>query len=299
MQTNIDPVLLSEIEIQASNMAADAGKFLIEAQKTIDKVEYKGSGKSNPVTKADRESENQICTSIKHQFPDHSIVGEEGSTSINHRSPFLWVIDPLDGTSNFIKKSLEFAVSIGVLHNGTPVASAIFLPPTPERTRKPYHAKLGGGSFIGKTQIFTKKQRKVRDLVRVNLPSHYKKSCRLSKRFRSMDKEICEIGSIAYAMALTAEGIYDCSMFFAPRSWDVAAGILLVQEAGGCVLQMDRHSWKKFECFPTSSSTKPSLAEWHSPILSGSKHLAPWVGNELKLKRPILERLLSFIKKFI
>ena len=297
-QTSIDTKLLSEIEIQASDMAKDVGKFLIEAQKNIGKVEYKGVGKSNPVTEADRAAESQICSAIKKYFPAHSILGEEGSAIINHRSPFLWVIDPLDGTSNFVKQSLEFAVSIGILHNGVPVASAIFLPPKPKQTAKTYHAKIGGGSFIGETQIFTKSRSKSDELIRINLPSHYKKSCQLSKKLRGMDKEICEIGSIAYSMALTAEGTYDCSMFTSPRSWDVAAGILLVKEAGGCVFQMDRQGWKEFEAFQILSPKPHRLAEWHFPILSGSKRMAPLVASELALKKPIAHRLMSFAKKF-
>lgn len=297
-QTNIDIKLLSEIEIQASNMAKNVGKFLMEAQKNIGKVEYKGAGKSNPVTEADRAAESQICSAIKKYFPTHSILGEEGSSIINHRSPFLWVIDPLDGTSNFVKQSLEFAVSIGVLHNGVPAASAIFLPPKPKQIAETYHAKIGGGSFIGKTQIFTKNRSNSDELIRINLPSHYKKSCQLSKKLRDADKEICEIGSIAYSMALTAEGTYDCSMFTSPRSWDVAAGILLVKEAGGCVFQMDRKGWKEFESFQLLSPKTHGLTEWHFPILSGSKHTAPWIARELALKKPIAQKLLSFAKKF-
>ncbi|MBI2164828.1 MAG: hypothetical protein HYU29_00260 [Chloroflexi bacterium] len=168
-----DPSLLKEIEYRAVEMARETGLFLTESQMTPGTVEYKGRGRSSPVTPADREAEERLRRSIQQRFPGHSILGEEGEVVGSDGAPFLWVLDPLDGTSNFIGRLAVFAVSVGVLYEGVPVAAALFLPASSGNGGRVYHARRDGGAFAEEQPIAVASLATPEDGRLVAFPAHY------------------------------------------------------------------------------------------------------------------------------
>lgn len=96
-----DPALFAEIEESAATWAREAGHLLLARFRTALAVEYKSKGRQDPVTEADREAERFLHTAIHARFPDHGVLGEEGAEAAQG-APFVWVLDPLDGTTNYI-----------------------------------------------------------------------------------------------------------------------------------------------------------------------------------------------------
>jgi len=119
------------IEKTAIKISIGAGRILSKHFGKIQTVEYKGSGKSDPVSLADREAQDYIKENIATHFPDHGVLSEEDEDIDRGADPapdYLWIIDPLDGTKNFIAGLPIFGCSVGVLYRGTPIAGAIYLP---------------------------------------------------------------------------------------------------------------------------------------------------------------------------
>ena len=112
---NIDISLLEEIEAHAVSIAREAGQIILEHFCKPLEVHFKGKERTDPVTTADHRSEEFLKIGIREKFPQHGILSEEGGVLSKSDSPFVWVLDPLDGTSNFMNGLPLFAVSIGVL----------------------------------------------------------------------------------------------------------------------------------------------------------------------------------------
>ena len=129
-----DSSLFAEIEAHAGWLARETGERLAARARGSLHVEYKHNSKSNPVSEADREAEEFLYRAIVDRFPDHSVIGEEGRDPGPERTPFVWVIDPLDGTTNYLNGLSLWCVSIGVLWYGAPVAGAIYSPVGPDGT---------------------------------------------------------------------------------------------------------------------------------------------------------------------
>ncbi|MGH2603431.1 MAG: inositol monophosphatase family protein, partial [Dehalococcoidia bacterium] len=130
IDTTPDAALFAEIEEAASGWAHEAGQLLLARFRTALTVEYKSKGRQDPVTEADRESERFLHQAIHARFPEHGVLGEEGAEAAQG-APFVWVLDPLDGTTNYINGLPLWCVSVGVLWRGRPVAAAIFTPSGP------------------------------------------------------------------------------------------------------------------------------------------------------------------------
>ena len=152
-QENIDTAILEEIDTFSVQIAREAGHILLEHFNEPLEVSYKGEKNTDPVTIADRTSEEYLKQAIKRKFPDHSILGEEEGISSQSSSPFTWVMDPLDGTANFINGLPFFAVSIGVLWRNFPVAGSIYVPVSHKTTEGVYHGCLGKGAFFNGERI--------------------------------------------------------------------------------------------------------------------------------------------------
>ena len=127
-----DPALLAELEATARELAAAAGVEITAALGRSINVDYKSEGKSeetaptDPVSEVDRAVEAMIRERLAERFPDHAILGEEQEDAPLTDAEYLWAIDPVDGTTNFVNHYPLFAASIGVLHEGVPVAGAVW-----------------------------------------------------------------------------------------------------------------------------------------------------------------------------
>ena len=144
----LEAAQLEEIERRAVEFARKAGEILLGHFRQPLQIEYKSEGRRDPVTQADRESEDWLRSAISEAFPDHGIVGEENPNSEHGSADFVWVLDPLDGTTNFLNGLPVFASSIGVLYRGRPAVAAIFVP-GPDGGSV-VHARRGGGAFQGR-----------------------------------------------------------------------------------------------------------------------------------------------------
>ena len=125
----LDDAQLQELEQHAIALARGAGQILLEHFQKALEVEYKSTDKEHdPVTEADRRVEAYLKEKIERYLPSHGIVGEEGTGEGTETTEFTWVIDPLDGTTNFLNGLPIFASSIALLHRGEPIAAAVYLP---------------------------------------------------------------------------------------------------------------------------------------------------------------------------
>ena len=132
-----------EFELFASDLAREAGKLLLQQFLKPQEVRYKSGDRRNPVTEADTLSESYLVDAIKSRYPTHAILGEEGIAGDLEESEYLWVLDPLDGTTNFVHSYPSFAVSIGFFHQNEPVIGVVMeMPHT-----KLYSAIKGEGAW--------------------------------------------------------------------------------------------------------------------------------------------------------
>ena len=228
---NIDISLLENIEAHAVDIAREEGQILLEHFCKPLEVHFKGKKRRDPVTTADRRSEEFLKIAIREKFPQHGILSEEGGALYESDSPFVWVLDPLDGTSNFINGLPLFAVSIGVLWKRQPVVGSIYVPVSHHATAGVYHACLGKGAYLNGEKIEVSRELSGRPLS--GNPSQFGSRFRLSGQSQREPHEARNLGSIALELALTACGVFQYALFGSPKLWDVAAGVLLVKEAGG------------------------------------------------------------------
>ncbi|MYC05922.1 MAG: inositol monophosphatase [Chloroflexi bacterium] len=306
---------LRDIENHAVKIAREAGEILRWHFERALNVEYKDDKKSDPVTNADYECQRYLQNEIAKRFPDHGILGEEDDANARERADsqpapdFVWVLDPLDGTRNFLSGLPIYASSIGVLYRGAPIAAAVFMPWPSDVGSIVMHARKGGGTRIDGTRVPALTADAPDGNRLVTLPGGFGALFDVRKQLRGKVGELRMTGSIAYELAMVAKGVTQYTITTAPFLWDAAGGSLLVMEAGGIVLQGGRRkllgrlpialSWQPLESFAPSwtsgTTTMKELREWRAPLLLGSPSIARYVAANLRgktdIKRQIRRRL--------
>ena len=281
----IDPDLLSSIEEHAVSLAASAGELLLDYFQRDMKVEYKSQGSRSPVSDADKGAERLIVEGIRGRFPDHGVLSEETPPAEDLDRAFVWVIDPLDGTTNFVNGLPVFASSIGVLHQGRPIAGAIYVPSPTASAGRVFHARCGGGAFAGDDPVRVYDKPKPLPNGLITIPASFRRRYTMGKELRRLG-EPRNIGSTAYEMTLVASGVMHYAAFAAPHAWDVAAGVAIVREAGGEVLARTSNRWLPLESFPghaeTGRSVEGGLAKWRDSLLAGNPAIVALLSENLK-----------------
>lgn len=299
----IEPHLLEELHAKAVRFAQEAGDLLLGYFRRPLEVEYKAAQTMrDPVTEADKASERFLIQEIARHFPQHSVIGEEGPLVEGSRSGFVWILDPLDGTVNFMHGLPLFAVSIAVLWHGRPVVGAIYSPCGPAPTGGIYHARRGGGCFFNDQAIFVTHNPEPGQGQLSALPAHYWWHFGLNKNFRRGPGQVRSLGSIALEMALVASGVLQYTVFATPKIWDVAAGTLLVSEAGGTALSRRGKDapWQTLESF--AALTSPSgdnleqLKTWESAVIAGNKEIAAFVSQNISRRSALWRRLFLLLR---
>jgi len=293
---------LQALEERAMLLASQAGEILLEYFKGPLSVEYKGDRTGDdPVTEADRKVENFLTMQLAKSYPDHAVVGEEGAGQGSRSAPLTWVLDPLDGTTNFYNGLPLFACSIALLEHGVPVVAAVFVPWPGAAAGKVLHAHKDGGAWeSGQPLRVASERTPVAGRVMI-LPGIASGRFRSTGGLRKTPGERRSVGSIAFELSLAADGTYQYVVFPYPKSWDVAAGILLVQEAGGEVLHRQPGSriWRTFTTFAPGAGdsvlTQDQLRNWGSTILAGNKDIVKYVGDHL---HPRSDRIPDQLKGF-
>lgn len=198
-------------------------------------ISYKGE--VDLVTESDRRAEAMILAKIRKNFPSHDVVAEEGSGS-EAGSKYCWHVDPLDGTTNFAHGYPCFAVSIGLVENGEPLAGVVFDPVANEM----FTAARGEGAYLnGKPIHVSVVETLSRSLVATGFPTHQRKdSANMDYywEFTLRTHGVRRDGSAALDLCSVAAGRFEAFWEFRLNSWDTAAGILLVREAGGMVTDL-------------------------------------------------------------
>ena len=221
--------------------ARKAGKASLRYYGNVGKLKYKEP--RSIVTKADILSEKIIMEAVRKKFPSHSFLTEE-SGQIKKDSEYLWIVDPIDGTTNFVSGLGNFAVCIALAKNNEVLMGAVY-DPCPDNM---YFAEKGKGAFLNNKKIRVSKKKELKDVILAfNLPSNEKISSDtlilLSKIYGNF-RGIRNFGAAALNMCYLAEGKFDAYFTKSIKAWDVAAAKLIVEEAGGKVTNFDGGKWE-------------------------------------------------------
>ena len=220
----------------AVEAAREGGAILLAELDRPRQITYKGD--ADIVTQADKRSEQAIVTRLRDHFPKHSIVAEEGGGQ-EGASEFCWYVDPLDGTTNYAHSYPCFAVSIGLEEAGELLVGVVYNPIAQEM----FTAVRGEGAFLNQKRIHVSSVDKLAtSLVATGFPTHQREAnpnIRYYWDFTLRSHGVRRDGSAAFDMAAVACGRVDGFWEFGLRSWDTAAGALLVREAGGSVTRFE------------------------------------------------------------
>lgn len=196
------------------------------------RVSFELKGEYDLVTEADRASERLVVERLRTSFPAHSIVAEEGGGHEGN-SEFRWYVDPLDGTTNFAHGFPVYNVTLALEQRGELIAGVIFDPTRQEM----FAAERGGGAYLNGRRIHVSKVERLEDtLVATGFPSrkrHENVNVHFYYQLAMMTHGVRRAGSAALDLAYVACGRLDAFWEFGLKPWDMAAGILLVNEAGG------------------------------------------------------------------
>jgi myo-inositol-1(or 4)-monophosphatase len=226
----------------ALRAARKAGENIVRASDELHRFEVKAKGVNNFVTEVDLNAEREIIYHLQKAYPDHAILGEESGLIGNENSEYRWIIDPLDGTTNFIRGIPHYAVSIACMYRGR-IEHAVILDPV---RREEFTASRGRGAQLNGHRI------RVSDLASLDgallgtgIP--FKEHCddKLAPYSKTIEvlagqcAGIRRAGAASLDLAYVAAGRLDAFWEIGLAQWDIAAGVLLVREAGGLVADID------------------------------------------------------------
>jgi myo-inositol-1(or 4)-monophosphatase len=224
---------MTEFLDAAMEIAREAGTILLAHRG----VGFELKGEHDLVTAADRASELLVVERLHDLFPDHGIVAEEGGGA-EMNSEYRWFVDPLDGTTNFAHGFPMWNVTLALAHRGRVIAGVVFDPIRNEM----FSAERGGGAFLNGERIHVSKAKILEDsLVATGFPSrrrHQNVNVHFYYQLAMITHGVRRAGSAALDLAYTACGRLDGFWEFGLNPWDMAAGTLLIEEAGGTVSGM-------------------------------------------------------------
>ena len=240
--------------------------------------------KNNLVTEIDHNAQKIIIEDITETYPDHLIVGEEDNIKkIKNNSEFIWVIDPIDGTTNFVNGIPNFAISIALLKNYEPIAGAIWIPWPNNEKSLIFSSSKNNGSRIGSLKLDLT-ENNITNLEEGSVTSYSSFSTLFGNKNRNIkpwnkiikgEKRV--IGAVAYEMALVAKGVIRFGLFGPASIWDFGAGLLIIKEAGGIIYFLDENYniQDKFYSFESlikknESTDEKMIYEWTGQFLIGN-----------------------------
>jgi len=213
----------------AIEVAKEAGEFLLDNFGKVKEIHSKGD--RNLFTEIDKKTEEIITEKIKTCFPTHGILGEE-TTKRNLEGEYLWIIDPLDGTHNYIRNIDVFGVSVGLLYKGEFILGVIYIPKDDEL----YVGERGNGAYKNGKKIFVSSKENLKECsISFDSSIRYLPQ-RMLKDLGKLAENVFNIrmfGSSARTLSYIAEGKLDAAIEYNDKPWDFAAGVCLIEEAGG------------------------------------------------------------------
>lgn len=227
--------MLQDITAKVGSLAKTVGNFIqAEAQNfNSDKVEVKSFNQL--VSYVDKTAEEKLVAGLKQILPEAGFITEE-ETVVTEQKEYMWVIDPLDGTTNFIHQLPVYSISIGLLHNNIPVMGVVFEPNRHEL----FYAWKDGGAYLNGHKITVKENNELsKSLLATGFPYYdfdlMQRYLNTLQEFLRITRGMRRMGSAAVDLAYVACGRFDGFFEYGLSPWDVAGGIVLVQEAGGKV----------------------------------------------------------------
>ncbi len=220
----------------AIKAAREAGEIITRHASQIDQLNIQQKGINDFVSEVDKMAEDKIIYLLKKAYPAHSILGEESGKHNIENSDFEWIIDPLDGTTNFLYGLPHYGVSIALRHKGRLVIGVVYDPAKDEM----FSASRGGGARLGNRRIRVSGRPSMHNaLLTTGFP--YKPEQDVPLFLKTVEALIPDTaglrrpGAASLDLAYVAAGRFDGFWEFTLNSWDIAAGILIVEEAGGLV----------------------------------------------------------------
>lgn len=264
----------------AIRAARAAGDLIVRYVDRIDTLKITPKGRNDFVSEVDRQAEREIVNILHKAYPDHGFLGEEGGRQGLARGDFVWVIDPLDGTTNFLHGFPQFAVSIALLHKGRIECGVIYDPMRQEL----FTAKRGGGATLESRRLRVTRQNSFKGaLLGTGFP--FKDQRQMDAylgMFRELAKDTAGIrraGSAALDLAYVACGRLDGFWEIGLMPWDMAAGILMIQEAGGIVTDFE-----KGDKFMETGNVLTANPKLHALMFEA---IAPHVTDALRYALPL------------
>ncbi len=255
------PDLLARMEAVAVELATIGGREIMATLGSLIAVDYKGDDNAialmrDPVSEVDSRVEAKIRSHLASYFPDHGIIGEEMAIQPARDSDFVWAVDPIDGTSNFINGFPLFASSVGVLYRGVPVVGASWCSTSHLLAPGVYHSGGAGLQFEGEHV-----SRMPNPAVRKRLAGDPHGQSRIGPW------DARKTGSAAIECAFVAAGLLQVARFATPNIWDVAGGIALARASGALVFQGEDGNWAPFASF---GGQLAQMAQWRQPLVLGT-----------------------------
>ncbi len=222
----------------AVKAARRAGALISRAALDVDRLTVTKKGPADFVSEVDRMVENAIIGVLREAYPDHAFLGEEGGAV--GESEFQWIIDPIDGTTNFLHGFPMYCTSIALVHKGVITQAVIYDPVRNDL----FTASRGSGAFLNERRIRVSSQTRMEDaLIGSGFPfssmEHQERYLRMFAEVMRKSAGIRRPGSAALDLAYVAAGRYDGFWELGLKPWDMAAGALLIQEAGGLVSDLE------------------------------------------------------------
>jgi len=249
----------------AIELSKDAGKTLLQFQKKIHSLKVDNKHAQGVVSKADIATEKLIFARIKNHYPSHHILGEESFYHLQQttteyeqfkKQEALWVVDPLDGTHNFLNGSDYYCISIAWVHLGVPLMGVIYRPVSGELF---YATSLHGAYYVGPSSLHKKRKlfidkntKKIQDAIWVTGFAS-EKGVPVDSEFKLFKKLVCtsrgvrRFGSAALDICYVASGLWDGFFEKNLSPWDVAAAGLILKEAGGAVTNYSGENFNPFQ----------------------------------------------------
>lgn len=263
---------MSDREVTLDEGLQAAGRVLVDTQSAVIELGTKTSDYDSLVTEADLRAESEIVSLIRRRFPQDGVVAEETGTH-NAGQEYTWVIDPLDGTSNYAAGLPLFGVSIGLLQNHVPVLGGITLPSLQET----YIAHQGQGAYLNGQSISTNTKAQIADVL-VSYPIGMSdEPGKLQTELALCGQLVPEVRSLRMLNVATVElcfvasGRLGATLARRCRIWDVAAGALIVLEAGGVVTDFRGASLQYVSVNERYEYIVASNAEIHGQIIDAAR----------------------------
>ncbi|SHE35685.1 myo-inositol-1(or 4)-monophosphatase [Loktanella atrilutea] len=219
--------------------ARKVGRALLKDFGEVEQLQVSTKGPGDFVSRADRQAEETIRNELMHARPSYGFLGEEGAEIEGEDPTRRWIVDPLDGTTNFLHGLPHWAVSIALEHKGQAVAGVIYDPVKDEM----FHAEKGGGAFVNEKRIrVSARHRLIESIFATGLPfagrSDLPESLQDLARLLPACAGVRRFGAASLDLAYVAAGRYDGFWERKLKVWDMAAGIVIAKEAGAIVESM-------------------------------------------------------------